>query len=335
MWVRNNVRSAAPARGEPSWGWVLAATVRLWVRRHRMARRWQLAALFLVLAVVAVVALQFTGAFTRTARLATPAARPPPSPVVSVAQTQAAAWIAGQVSDAAMIGCHPVMCAALQAQGVTADRLVPLGPGPASPPDATVVVTSPSADGQLAGQYAPALIASFGSGRSRIEVRAAEPGGADAYQAALRSDLAARKAAGSELLGNWHIQFTSHGAAQLRAGQVDSRLLATLAALAARYRFRVTAFSDAAPAGPGAQVPFRRATISVTRTADLAAALALVGAQNPPYLPAHAAMAGRAALSIEFPAPSPLGLLTPVLTVDPQPAAVITGASPGGRALIG
>ena len=335
MWVRNNVRSAAPARAERSWGRVLATTVRLWVLRHRVARRWQLAALFLVLAVVAVAALQLTGAFTRSARSATPTAKSPPSPVVSAAQTQAAAWIAGQVSDAAMIGCHPVMCAALQAQGVTADRLVPWRPGPASPPDATVVVTSPSTDGPLAGQYAPALIASFGSGGSRIEVRATEPGGAAAYQAALRSDLAARKAAGSQLLRNWHIQFTSQGAARLRAGQVDSRLLATLAALAAHYRFRVTAFSDAAPAGPGAQVPFRQATIGVSRAADLAAALALVGAQNPPYLPARAAVVGRTALSIEFPAPSPLGLLTAVLTVDPEPAAMITGASPGGRAPIG
>jgi hypothetical protein len=319
MRVRNSLRSAAPASAEPSWGQVLATSVRLWLLRHRMARRWQLAVFFLVLAAAAVTVLQLTGAVTRTARPTTPTAKPPPSPVVSAAQTQAAAWIAGQVSDAAMIGCDPVMCAALQTRGVAADRLVPLRPGRAGPPDATVVVTSPSTDDPLAGQYAPAVIASFGSGRSRIEVRATEPGGAAGYQAALQSDLAAREAAGSQLLRNWHIQVTSQAAAQLRAGQVDSRLLATLAALAAHYRFRVTAFSDAAPAGPDAQVPFRQATIAVSPAADLAAALALVDAQNLPYLPAHAAMAGRTALSIEFPAPSPLGLLMPVLTVDPEP----------------
>ena len=35
------------------------------------------------------------------------------------------------------------------------------------------------------------LIASFGSGVTRVEVRAVEPGGASAYRAALRADLAA------------------------------------------------------------------------------------------------------------------------------------------------
>ena len=79
----------------------------------------------------------------------------------------------------------------------------------------------------------------------------------------------------------------------------------------------MTAFSDAAP---GAQVPFRQMTISGDRTTDLAAALAMVRAQNPPYLPAHAAIVrldtGQAGLSIEFAAPSPLGLLSAVLTVQ-------------------
>ena len=54
----------------------------------------------------------------------------------------------------------------------------------------------------------------------------------------------------------------------------------------------------------------------------LAAALAMVRAQNPPYLPAHAAVTGQTGLSIEFAAPSPLGLLSPVLDTDsPRPAA--------------
>jgi hypothetical protein len=45
-----------------------------------------------------------------------------------------------------------------------------------------------------------------------------------------------------------------------------------------------------------------------------------VKAQVPPYLPAQAAIvypaSGPASLSIEFAAPSPLGLLTAVLDVD-------------------
>ncbi len=60
-------------------------------------------------------------------------------------------------------------------------------------------------------------------------------------------------------------------------------------------------------------------------TAELAAVMALVNEQHPPYLPAHATIihtpAGQAALRIGFASPSPLGLLTAVLTADSQPAA--------------
>lgn len=319
MWVRSNHRTLAPARAEPSWGRVLATTVKLWMLRRLATRHGRLAAVFLALAVVAVAALELTGVFTQTAVPAERARSPANTGrgTFTAAQGEAAAWVADQVSNAAMVGCYPVMCAALQAHGVPAGRLVLLRPGSGGPLRADVVVASPSVGRQLTDWYAPALIAGFGSGGSRIEVRAIEPGGAAAYRAALRADLAARKAAGSQLLQNPHIQFTSTGAAQLRAGQIDSRLLATLAALSSRYQFRVTGFSDAAP---GTQVPFRQVTISEGRTAGLAAALAMVRAQNPPYLPAHAAIVrlatGQTALSIEFAAPSPLGLLTPVLSVQ-------------------
>ena len=230
----------------------------------------------------------------------------------------------------AIIACDPVMCAALQAQGVIAGRLMPVRPGAVGPQPAAagaaVLVTAAPVSRQFADAHAPALIASFSAGDTRIDVRAIEPGGAAAYEPALRADLAARRSAGSQLLRNGHITFTSPDAQQLRAGAVDSRLLATLAALAAQDTFRVAAFDDASP---GAQAPLRGATIVIRGrqdvAADLAAALALVRQQPPPYLPAHAAIvplsAGQTALSIEFAAPSPLGLLTAVLAVAPQPAA--------------
>ena len=167
---------------------------------------------------------------------------------------------------------------------------MPLPTGAASPLGASVLVTSPSVHSPLVDAYAPALIASFGSGEDRIEVRAAEPGGAAAYQAALRADLASRRSAGSQLLSNGRIQFTAQDAAQLRAGEVDTRLLATLAVLAAQHSFRVTAFGGAAP---GAAVLFRQVSITsdgADGSASLAEALALARAQAPPYLPAHAAI---------------------------------------------
>jgi len=167
-----------------------------------------------------------------------------------------------------------------------------------------VVASSPAAEA-----YAPALIASFGSGAARIDVRATEPGGAAAYATALRADLAARMSAGAQLLRNNRIRFTAQDAAQLGAGEVDARLLAMLAALSSQHSFSVTAFGDASP---GVAVLYREVTISGS-SKNLTSALALVKAQVPPYLPAQVALVAPAELSIEFAAPSPLGLLTAVL----------------------
>ena len=305
--------AAIPAPAEPSWGRVLVTTVKLSVAwrlraagfgpRRRPAAWWRrLAALVLASALVTLAILWSTG----TAFPAAPARTPPRG--AAAVRSQVAAWVVGQVSDDAMIACYPDMCAALQAQGVTAGRLLPLPPGTADPIGASVMVTSPST---RIVEYAPALIASFGSRGTRIEVRAVEPGGASAYHSALRADLAARKAAGSELLRNGRLTFTAADAAHLRTGEVDTRLLTTLAALASQYSLRVTAFGDASP---GSAVLFRAVTITGT---DLARAQALVRAQSPPYLPAHVAIArsaaGQTALTIEFAVPSPLGLLTAVL----------------------
>lgn len=368
--VLNVSRPAAPVPREPSWGRVLVTTVKVWVSwrmrslgfgpqgasgrsaqtRFRgpagrpAAPRWRLAALVLALAVIAVITLQFTGVFTGTAAPAArapsagspvtraPGGQPPSPSPAAMAQAQAAAWVAGQVNADAIIACDPAMCAALQAQGVTAGRLMPLQAGAANPHGASVMVTSASADSQLASTYAPAVIATFGAGNARIDVRATEPGGSAGYESALRADLAARKSAGAQLLKNSHIQFTTQDAAQLRAGAVDSRLLATLAALASQYAFRVAAFGDTSP---GVQVLFRDVTITTKGTrggaAELAAVMALVNEQHPPYLPARTTIihtpAGQAALRIEFAAPSPLGLLTAVLVADSQLAAHATADS--------
>jgi hypothetical protein len=316
---------------------VLDTTLRLWLPRQVTVRRGRTTGVVAAAAVVTVAALALSGAFSGTAAPAararaasTPsparatvrpsAARPSatqptiaqPSPV----QAAAAAWIASQLSSDAVIGCDPAMCTALQAQGVTAARLMPLkpgapglkpgAPGAPGPHGATVVVTSDPA----ATQYAPAVIARFGSGATQLDVRATEPAGAAAYETALRADQTARMSAGSQLLRNNRIHFTAADAAQLRAGQVDARLLATLAALSSQYPFSVTAFGDASP---GVAALDRGATITAAGQ-DLTAALALLKAQVPPFLPAQAEIVN-AALSIEYAAPSPLGLLTAVLDV--------------------
>lgn len=296
---------------EPSWVRVLANTVELTTSRRLKAggRWWRAVALGLAVVAVAVVAGWLTG-FTTASPRTTPASAAGAVQTSAAARTQvqAATWIAQQASGSATIGCYPGLCPILQDHGVAPGSLVFLSPDASAPLGASLLVTSRTAGGPLAARYAPALVASFGSGRDRIQVFAVEPGGVAAYRAALRTDLAARRSAGTQLLHDSRIRFTALDAGRLRAGEVDTRLLATLAALASQYPFRVTTLSDAAP---GAPLLFRGVTVTGIGS-SLPAALAMVRAQDVPYVPAHAAI-GRAELSIEFAVPSPLGLLSPVL----------------------
>jgi hypothetical protein len=229
------------------------------------------------------------------------------------------------VSTDDIIGCDPLMCAALSAHGVPAGRLLPLGATASSAPGAEVIAVSPAPRAGFS-QDAPALLASFGSGGSLIEVRATSPGGMATYQAALAADVAARRSADAQLLHSRRLEVGAEDAGQLqvdqlRAGQVDSRLLVTLALLASQRSWRVIAFGDASPGVPFAEAPFRQVIITGTGGAagrdgadGLAAALALVRAQRGLYQAAQVTTVrladGQPGLRIDFAAPSPLGLLT-------------------------
>ena len=342
------------ASAEPSWGRVLATTASLWLSRRRprpglgrergvpqqsrhlsrrAARGLRLAVLLLALTGVTVTALRLTGTSARAARSSS-AGRSHPARARQAAaasdgataavRAQAAAWIAGQVGSDEIIACDAVMCTALQAHGVDAGRLLAVGPDTVSLSGADVIAASPSVrtqfGGQLGDDYAPRLLASFGSGADVIDVRAAFPGGVAAYTSALQADYAARKSAGEQLLRSRRIMVSPQGAAELRAGAVDTRLLVMLAALASLQPLRVVAFGDASPGVtmPAADLPLREVTITSADgrggAAGLAPVLAMVRAQRAPYQPAYAAIvdspAGQAELLIEFAAPSPLGLLT-------------------------
>jgi hypothetical protein len=110
------------------------------------------------------------------------------------------------------------------------------------------------------------------------------------------------------------------GASELAAGDVDTRVLVMLAALASLQPLRVVAFGDPSPGvtAPAADLPLREVAITSADSrggaAGLASVLAMVRAQRPPYQPVSATIvdsaAGQAELLIEFAAPSPLGLLT-------------------------
>ena len=95
-----------------------------------------------------------------------------------------------------------------------------------------------------------------------VEVRTAPPGGSAAYQRAVAADLAARRAAGTQLLHSQRIQVDGQAAGQLQTGQVDTRLLIMLAMLASQHPWRVAGFAAASPGLPLTEAPFRQVTIT-------------------------------------------------------------------------
>ena len=239
----------------------------------------------------------------------------------AAARQQAAAWVASQASGDAIVACDPAMCAVLQARGVSAGRLLVLTSVRADPLGSDLVVATAAVRSQfgarLAGVYAPVTLASFGSGPARVAVQAVAPGGSAAYRTQLARDVRARQVAGAHLLRNHHVQVAGAARAALAGGQVDSRLLATVATLAALHRLDIISFGGSGP-GASAGVPLRSAEIAAAappgrHPAPLASLLAFFRAQRPPYLPASLETVritpSRTGLRIEYRVPCPLGLL--------------------------
>lgn len=273
--------------------------------------------------VLLVVASGVVGALTRLhpGGHSTGGAGASPAPPADAAQ-RAADWVSQQVSRSVTVGCDPLMCAALEARGVPAAKLLVLRTGTASPRGAGVVVATAVVrsqfGGRLASEYAPSVIAGFGSGAGQVDVRVVAPDGAAAYRAALRADRVARKVAGVQLLANRQIGLTDRARAQLAAGAVDSRLLIMLPALAAAHPIQILAFSDSAP-GADPDAPRCRADLSGSgRAAGMADAdytrwlTSFVRAQLDRFAGSVAVIqpGGQPEVRVELDRPSPLGLLT-------------------------
>ncbi len=313
----------------PPWPAVAATTVRLWLRRgtpgrlfrgHRVAALIALGATALVASGLAVSLTRQAGtgpasggAAAQAGALAGPVTR-------SLAAAAAATWVVRQVSRDAVIGCDPGMCRLLQAHGFPAGSLLALSPGAPGLHFCHLIVVTPAMgkllSGRLEREDAPAVIAGFGSGRARIDIRVVAPRGAAAYRAVLSADWVARRKAAAQLVKSPRIHTAGAARQELLAGKVDSRLLITLAALAVSYPVNVVGFSDAGP-GAAAGMPLREMEIAGTggpayRAAELRHIRSAVLTQHSVFLPAHVSMvrlAGGTGLRIEFGAPSPLGLL--------------------------
>jgi hypothetical protein len=256
-----------------------------------------------------------------TAQAIDPTTRPTASAALRTAaevRAATAAWVASQVSRAKPISCDPVMCQALRADGVPAADLLVLRPGGGDPLRSGVIVVTPTVTKMVGTEFltadAPAAIASFGSGSRQDSVRVIYPQGAAAYAAALRQDIAERKANEVTLLENPRVTAPPSVRQQLQGGQVDSRLLLALAQLASQWPLSIVAFGDRAPgASPG--VPLRSADLAVTGDAAGRARQMAAFARQLQDFYASARIRvvrlanGQDGVQVVFPAPSPLGVL--------------------------
>jgi hypothetical protein len=308
----------------PSWAKVAGTTLQLFLQRRRT--RWR------VIAGLVAVLVVFAGGGLTAALIRGPApsARPGHATApgaaglaqvraATAARDQAAAWVAAQVSLSAIVACDPAMCAALQARGFPAGNLMTIGPGTNDPLGSTVIVATAAVRSQFGRRletvFAPTVIAAFGTGSAQVDVRAYAPGGAAAYLAALRADQLTREALGRTLLRNARVSATPAARAQLGTGQVDARLLATIATLAGGGPVSIVGFSDSGPRASAA-TPLRAAELATppgAKSGYLPSVLALLRAQQPPYLATSLRLArvdGQEMVQIEFAAPSPLGLLS-------------------------
>jgi hypothetical protein len=334
-------RRAAPAtprsmpRGpQPGWGTVLVTTVKLWSQRRlappasrvrSVVTTWRF-----VLAVAVAAVIFVAGAITVALSARTPpAGKPQPSQQASapaghaggglatatVARQQAALWVFQQVSSDAVVSCDPAMCSVLEQYGVPAGRLLTLRPGQSDPLGSDVVVATPALRSEFGSRlttvYAPVTLAVFGSGSTRIDIRALAPDGAAAYSSALSADERARKQVGEQMATNPRITVSGTARQQLAAGRVDSRLLLTLTTLAAMHPVNIMQFGTSPGAGTTPGVPLRSADISTATTARVLRHF--FGIQRPPYHPAALNVLKTGprgtVLHVLYPAPSPLGLL--------------------------
>ena len=316
--------SAAPAhQTEPPWLAVASTTVRLWLERHHRYPVGRRRRLVFVLSALVAMALGAGVTLAFTQRGPEHAASPPGNSgpassalrMAAADRHQAATWIAQQVASSVVVACDPEMCNELQQSGFPAGQLMELQPSAPDPLGSLVVVATPVIRNQfgarLASVYAPLVIASFGSGAERVDVRYVAPDGTATFESQLAADQTSRIAAGEQLLTNKHVQASTAARQALLAGQVDPRLLVTLSALAHQMPLHLVAFDDPSP-GVSSDVPLRGAEIGAAASAGLPAMVAFLRAQQSQYAPAMASITqvakGQSVVTVRYDAPGPMGL---------------------------
>src|SRR5690348_11685632 len=227
--LQRRAPGTAAHQSDPSWPTVARTTARLWLDRHyrRRAGRRRLVLLISALAAMGLgagVTLAFTQPNHRTATMQVSAASSAGGlQLAAAARQRASAWIDREVASNIVVACDLEMCTELQRSGFPATRLLPLQPSAPDPLGAQLVVATPVIRNQfgtrLASVYAPLVIASFGSGAERVDVRYIAPGGSKAFEAQLATDRKNRIAAGEQLAANNHVQ----ASAEAKIGRASCR----------------------------------------------------------------------------------------------------------------
>jgi hypothetical protein len=234
-------------------------------------------------------------------------------------RTQAITWIRQQVGAAAIVSCDAQVCNDLAINGFPLSQLSPLGPGSNDPLGSTLLVATATVRNQFGSRlavYAPAIIASFGTGNARIDIWWLYPGGTAAYSPALPAALRARKAAGALLLSNGNIRLSAQAKEQLLGGQIDPSLPDLLAIMAHSHPVYVVDFASQSPGGGPASLlrwmdlATTVKTAHLTRAAYLGWMQSFIDTQRAEYRPAwiqpFTLHTGQTVLRIGYGAPSPL-----------------------------
>jgi hypothetical protein len=242
----------------------------------------------------------------------------------TTAAASAAAWVSAQVSPTTGISCDQAMCTMLKAHGYPAKHLNLLSADTtlktALRTSAVVMVTP--ATQQLFGSslvtaWAPAALATFGSGDSAVSVRLAAPSGAAAYEQKARKDQAALATPEAGLTQTKSVTVSGAPAQDLMSGRVDGRLMEAIADAATAEPIDIVDFGNVGT-GASAYVPLRYA--------DLRANGSAAGMSEPAYVQALEAglsggagfhpdrtqvltLRGQQVLRVEFLAPTPFNVL--------------------------
>lgn len=269
--------------------------------------------------VLAVVAAGSIGAVVATSGSRSPRSITTSGPPSAAQNGTAVAWVLAQVAPATVVSCDPAMCAALVAQGYPAKNVRELSSATALKASGVVVVTPAALQlfgSSLVTAWAPAALATFGSGSSAISVRIVAPQGATAYEQRARKDRDALIPAETSLAQASSVKSSGSAAQDLESGRVDGRLFEALAEAAVAAPIDIVGFGNA---GPGATrgVPLRYADLAASNPASGMTVAAYVQTlrasmsrrRGPsPARTQLLTLPGEKVLRVEFLAPSPFGV---------------------------